>query len=180
MLKDFKPIIFILLRFAVIYIILLVSYQLYLNQFEGLGIDSFSDWVTQQVVSVQNWADYPTQIYHEKATATNWFYVKKEYVSRMVEGCNAMSVMILFVAFIFAFYKGAKTFLFAFGGLALLHLMNVLRIAGLNIVLRDYPEYGKSFHDYVFPAIIYGTVVVLWLVWIQFFAIKKEGTNEKN
>ncbi|WP_435524815.1 hypothetical protein [Chryseobacterium indoltheticum] len=39
--------------------------------------------------------------------------------------------------------------------------MNVLRISGLNIVYSDYPQYGKMSHDYVFPAIIYGSVVVL-------------------
>jgi hypothetical protein len=26
-----------------------------------------------------------------------------------------------------------------------------------------------------FPAIIYGTVVVLWIVWIKFFALKNEN-----
>lgn len=174
MLKEFKPIIGILLRFAVIYIVLLIGYQIYLNQFDGLGIDSFSNWVSQQVVKVQNFAGYPSDIYHEKETATNWFYTDKVYTSRMVEGCNAISVIILFIAFVFAFYKGLKTFVFALIGIIILHVMNVLRIAGLNIVLRDFPDYGKATHDYIFPAIIYGSVVILWLVWIQFFAIKKK------
>lgn len=61
-------------------------------------------------------------------------------------------------------------------GLLVLHLMNVLRIVGLNIVLTDYRQYGKMVHDYVFPAVIYGTVVLLWLVWIKFFALKYENT----
>jgi exosortase family protein XrtF len=72
----------------------------------------------------------------------------------MVEGCNAVSVMILFV-FVFAFYKGKKL-VFVILGLILLYIMNVLRIVGLNID-SDYKEYGKTFHDYIFPAVIYGT-----------------------
>src|SRR5690606_22304089 len=95
------------------------------------------------------------------------------YVSRMVEGCNAVSVMILFLSFIFAFYKGAKTFVFVGLALVALHIMNVLRIVGLNILLVEMPQYSKIGHDYLFPAIIYGSVVVLWLIWIKLFALKE-------
>jgi len=42
--------------------------------------------------------------------------------------------------------------------------------------MSDYPEYGKMFHDFIFPAIIYGSVVVLWLIWIKFFALKNENS----
>lgn len=94
----------------------------------------------------------------------------------MVEGCNAISVMILFMAFVFAFYKGLKTFIYALAGIVMLYIMNLLRIVGLNIVMSDYEEYGKMFHDFIFPAVIYGTVVVLWLVWIKFFALKNENS----
>ena len=80
--------------------------------------------------------------------------------------------MILFLAFVFAFFKGSKTFVYAGLGLVFLHLMNVLRIVGLNILLRELPQYSKIGHDYFFPAIIYGSVVLLWLVWIKFFALK--------
>ena len=103
---------------------------------------------------------------------TSWFYVSGKYVSRMVEGCNAVSVMILFLAFILAFYQGAKTFIFATAGLVFLHIINVLRIAGLNILLVELPQYSKIGHDYFFPAIIYGSVVIFWLVWINYFALK--------
>lgn len=106
---------------------------------------------------------------------TSYFYVSGDYRSRMVEGCNAISVMILFLAFVFAFYKGTKTFVFAGISLVILHIMNVLRIAGLNILIVEMPQYSKIGHDYFFPAIIYGTVVVLWLVWIKFFALKDES-----
>ena len=91
----------------------------------------------------------------------------------MVEGCNAISVMILFASFVFAFYKGAKTFLFAVAGLILLHILNISRIVLLNIIFLKYPQYEKIGHDYLFPAIIYGGVIILWLVWIQVFALKK-------
>lgn len=173
MLKDFAPVLKILLRFIGIYLILVFLYQSYLNTSTDPVLDPISRWVGEQASWIQNQINYPTILIDGEKGVGVYFYVKNEYVSRMVEGCNAISVMIMFLAFILAFYKGYKTFLFAIGGLVILHGMNVLRIMGLNIVLIDHGNYGTMFHDYVFPAIIYGTVVVLWIVWIKFFALKK-------
>ncbi|MCT2407812.1 exosortase family protein XrtF [Chryseobacterium antibioticum] len=176
MLKDFKPVLNILLRFIVIYLVLLFGYQFYLNASKAGGLDPFSRIIADQVASIQKVSGFPTLLYDDVKNEQIWFYVKKNYVTRMVEGCNAISVMILFVAFVFAFYKGTKTYIFALAGLVLLYIMNLLRIVGLNIVMSDYKDYGKIFHDFIFPAVIYGTVVVLWLVWIKFFALKNENS----
>lgn len=174
MFADFKPILKVLLRFIIIYMVLLFSYQQYLKPFEGVDLDPFSYWVANQVVYVQNFLGYITQLIPYKMHETAVFQTEGKDVSRMVEGCNVVSVLILFVAFIFAFYKGFKTFIFAIAGVVILHIANVLRIVGLNLVILEHPEYGKLTHDYLFPAVIYGMVVVIWLVWIKFFALKNE------
>ncbi|MDN4012476.1 exosortase family protein XrtF [Chryseobacterium gambrini] len=174
MLKDFKPVLSILLRFIIIYMVLLLAYQFFLNSFQKEGLDPFSRMIAEQVRHIQNFMGFPTQLYNDIKGEQVYFYVRNEYPTRMVEGCNAVSVMILFVAFVFAFYKGKKTFIFVILGLILLYIINVLRIVGLNIVVLDYKAYSKTTHDYIFPAVIYGTVVLLWLVWIKFFALKNE------
>ena len=174
MLKDFKPVLGILLRFIIIYLVLLFAYQFYLNQGKDAGLDSFSRLIAQQVCSVQSGLSYPTELYDDVANEQVWFYVNEQYTTRMVEGCNAISVAILFVSFVFAFYKGAKTFIFVGAGLVLLYIMNLLRIVGLNLVMANHKGYGKMFHDFIFPAVIYGSVVLLWLIWIKYFALKNE------
>lgn len=176
MLKDFKPVLGILLRFIIIYLVLLFAYQFYLNSFKETGLDPFSRIIANQVMHIQNVIGYSTKLYDDIPGDSIWFNVKNYYPTRMVEGCNAISVMILFVSFVFAFYKGFKTFAFVLSGLVLLYIMNLLRIAGLNIVMTDYQHYGKMSHDYLFPAVIYGSVVLLWLVWIKFFALKDENS----
>lgn len=173
MFRDFKPVLKILLRFVLLYVALVLAYQLYLNGYKNSGLDPVSTWVGKQTVFLQNTFGYPSQLVPgEAAQETSWFYVSGNYVSRMVEGCNAISVTILFLAFIFAFFKGAKTFVFAGSGILFLHVINVLRIVGLNVLLVEMPQYSKMGHDFLFPAIIYGSVVILWLVWIKFFALK--------
>lgn len=175
MLKDFKPAVIILLRFIVVYVVLLLVYQYYLNSFRQEGLDPFSRFIAEQVRHVQNALGYPTQLYNDVKGEQVYFYVRNIYPTRMVEGCNAISVMILFTAFVFAFYKGSKTLLFILAGIVILYIMNLFRIVGLNIVMTDYKQYGKTFHDFIFPAVIYGTVVLLWLVWIKYFALKNEN-----
>lgn len=176
MFADFKPILKVLLRFIIIYMVLLLAYQMYLQPFEGKDLDPFSYWVADQVVFVQNSLGYFTELIPYPTFETAVFQTEKIDVTRMVEGCNAVSVLILFVAFVFAFYKGYKTFVFVIAGIIIMHIANVLRIVGLNLVILKHPEYGDFTHDYLFPAAIYGMVVVLWLVWIKSFALKNENT----
>lgn len=173
--KDFLPVLKILLRFVVIYIVFILLYQLYLNNYENDVVDPFTRWVATQVAFVQDFFGFPTNLVDNLKLHSVLFQTNGRFTTRMVEGCNAISVAILFSAFIFAFYKGAKTFLYVFAGLIILHVLNVSRIALLNIIYIKYPEYEKVAHDYLFPAVIYGGVVALWLIWIQFFALKKVG-----
>lgn len=174
MFKDFSPVLAILLRFVVIYVVLILCYQLFLNT--QTGLDSASTAVAQQVVKFQDFCGYRSSLRPLPKYETAYFIVNGKTPSRMVEGCNAISIMILFLSFVFAFYKGKKTFLFALAGLFLIHVINILRIAGLNMLYFQGGKYFKIGHDYFFPAIIYGTVVALWLVWIKFFALKNENS----
>ena len=94
-----------------------------------------------------------------------------KYLARIIEGCNAISVIILFASFIFAFSAKFKTtFLFILLGSALIFVLNILRIALLTIGLYYYPEYEEFLHNIVFPVVIYGVVFVLWIVWVIKFS----------
>lgn len=171
--KDFLPVLKILSRFVVIYIVVVLLYQFYLNAYMDDVVDPFTRWVAVQVALVQNALGFPTVLVDSLKLHSVLFQTSGKFTTRMVEGCNVFSVAILFSAFVFAFYKGSKTFLFVLGGLVLLHILNVSRIVLLNIIFLKYPQYEKIGHDYIFPAIIYGGVIILWLIWIQFFALRK-------
>ena len=173
--KDFKEILWVLLRFLGIWLLLFLLYQWYLNQFSG-NIDGFTKIISDQSAFLLNFTGYETITKDFPTHETILFYINGKSATRMIEGCNAVSVMIMFLAFVFAFYKGVKTFYFAFSGIVLLYILNLFRIYVLNVIVVDFPALTKSAHDYFFPAIIYGGVVVLWLIWINKFVI----TDEKN
>lgn len=173
--KDFKEVLWVLLRFLGIWLLLFLLYQWYLNQFSG-NIDGFTKIISDQSAFLLNFTGYETVTKDFPSHETVQFYINGKVATRMVEGCNAVSVMIMFLAFVFAFYKGVKTFYFAFSGIVLLYILNLFRIYVLNVIVVDFPALTKYAHDYFFPAIIYGGVVVLWLIWINKFVI----TDEKN
>lgn len=92
-------------------------------------------------------------------------------LTRIVEGCNALSVMILFVAFIIAFSgKWVVTFLYMISGIFIIHFLNVIRIALLCVLIQKYPQNQEFLHSVVFPLFIYGVVFGLWVVWVNQFS----------
>ncbi len=89
-------------------------------------------------------------------------------VVNVYEGCNAINVSILFIAFLFA-YKGSfkKTFVFSVVGLISIYLFNLLRVGGLFLVALYFPNHLYLMHKFVFTGIIYAFVFGLWFIWVS-------------
>jgi len=148
-------------------------YDCWLDQYlqtKGL-IDPFTDWVNNQVVWVlQQFDDSSKSLFVNKSSGY-WLFYHGKYVARIIEGCNAMRVMILFTAFIIAFRgKTTSSLLFIGSGIASIHLLNITRIVALTIALSSFPQFETALHDIVFPLFIYGYVFILWIVWVNKWA----------
>jgi exosortase family protein XrtF len=139
-------------------------------------VDPITGFTARAVHQLQLLLGYRSSLQNLPGWHSILFLLDGKGTTRIVEGCNAVSVIILFMAFVLAFYKGIKTFLFLLISIFILLMVNVIRIAGLNILYKEWPQYIKIGHDYVFPAIIYGLVVVFWLVWIKYFVLKDEAS----
>lgn len=180
MLKEFKPVLIFLVKFVFIGLVLMALYNVYLNQYHKYNLpDPYSIFVADCTVSTLNTAGFDAGSAIDKKNPWVWIRMENLWPSYINEGCNAISVMIIFVAFVLAFSKGwIRTLLFVIGGLLIIQLMNIFRIALLNWIFVYHSEYGKIAHDYLFPAIIYGTVVLLWIVWVKYFALKIEKPED--
>jgi exosortase family protein XrtF len=124
---------------------------------------------------------FDSQIFQNSYEHSVNFILDGYVVSRIIEGCNGISVSILFIAFVLAF-KGrlVDTLLFIPMGLLLINLSNVFRLSIITYVSRSHYEYYKFFHDYLFPAIIYGMIFVLWMIWVNYFVFDDETATKKN
>ena len=60
--------------------------------------------ISDQSAFLLNFTGYETVTKDFPSHETVQFYINGKVATRMVEGCNAVSVMIMFLAFVFAFY----------------------------------------------------------------------------
>lgn len=174
--RKYKSVLRFILTFIGSYLVLFFIYQLYLKY--GASAQYYPDIATHLVAlqseSLISAFGYEVTIEPSRSEPAINLMQSGKVLARVVEGCNAISVMLLFVAFILAFFDGKKkTFLFILGGLVLIYSINILRIALLTAGIINYPENIELLHGTIFPAVIYGTVFLLWLGWIS--AYKKSA-----
>lgn len=130
--------------------------------------DYITNLVANQSSELISSFGYDAEVLPHKTETSMKLYMNQVYLARIVEGCNAISIIILFVAFVISFAENfKKTFLFLFAGGALIYAVNIVRIAILAIAIYKYPEYTDTLHGVVFPAIIYGMVFLLWMIWVR-------------
>ncbi len=151
----YKPFLFFLAKFFLTYLILTLVYQGYLKGFENDQIDGITKFVAKSTKGFLDIFNIDFYVKNDESGFNVQLFYKQKYIARMIEGCNAVSVMILFVAFIVSFSGKLKTtLLYILGGLILIHLLNIIRIAALCILLYSFPEYEIMLHR-VFFSIVY-------------------------
>ncbi len=147
-----------------------ILYSVYLNISEN-GVyfpDLITNLVAKQSAAVLDTFGYSNFLVVDPIDQGMLIAIDRKYIVNIVEGCNAISVIILFIAFIIAFAeKFKKTLLFLFVGYVLIYGVNIFRIVLLTVTLYKYPQYEKILHSVIFPAIIYGMVFILWMVWVR-------------
>lgn len=172
-LAQYKPFFIFLSKFLVFYVVFTFVYKMYLDQYDVAKneVDFFTEVVAKQTETLLSFfTDSKTAIPHESEPAVK-LYFKEKYIARIIEGCNAISVMILFAAFIFAFStQWKKTGFYILLGMVIIHVLNVIRIALLATSLYYYPEYEEILHGTIFPLFIYGVVFILWVLWVTKFS----------
>lgn len=175
---KYKSVIKFILTFLLVYISLSVAYKFYLD----ISKDSkfYPDYVTnlvaRQSADLIDVLGYHAQVLPHPDEPSMKLIINGKYLARVIEGCNSVSVIILFVSFIIAFSgKPKTTFLYILSGSVLIYVVNLMRIVILSIGLYHYPWRRDILHTVIFPGIIYGMVFLLWIIWVNRFSsmIKK-------
>jgi len=182
--KNNKLVIIFLVKFFISYFLLFSIYSAYLHK-NQIKIPIFScapitEIVANNTKTVAKWFGYHIYTEQNKKELSIKLIVGGNYTARVIEGCNSVSVIILFLAFIIAFSgKLVATLLFGIIGSALIYSINILRIIALSLLLYKYPQYQEPLHTLIFPAVIYGFVFVLWVIWVRYFSHHKIKKSEK-
>ncbi|RZL46307.1 MAG: exosortase family protein XrtF [Pedobacter sp.] len=172
-LQKNRPFFLFLLKFGLSYLILSGMYWFYLSRYDATVFepDGMTTLVSKQSCWLVNTLGEEASLSPHPREASYKFHLNGKSIARIVEGCNAVSVMILFTAFIIAFSSTFKrTSLYILAGIVLIHILNVIRIALLCMSFYYYPEYKDVMHDIFFPLFIYGVVFLLWIIWVKKFS----------
>jgi exosortase family protein XrtF len=94
---------------------------------------------------------------------------------KVIEGCNGLSVMILFLAFVFAFGPwSSRKGKFVVWGLLAIHAFNVIRVAVLALIIHHSDGSWYSVQKNLFTGSIYLLVLMLWVLWTRQSIAKKD------
>lgn len=177
--QNNKTVLFFIIKFFGTYLILFLIYSFYLSKSQNTS-DIFAcapitKTVANQTKSVLTFLGYSAEIEQDSKELSVNLYVDNKFLARIVEGCNAISIIILFISFIIAFASDFKrTALFILFGSLIIYFTNIIRIVIIVIAINKYPQYQNILHDIVFPSLIYGITFLLWFIWVQKFSkIKK-------
>jgi exosortase family protein XrtF len=178
---KYKKVIRFIVLFLGTYFLLSVIYFFYLEASHNGNYppDFITNLVAKQSSSVINGLGYEADVIPHEQLPTMKLYVNKKYLAHIIEGCNAVSIIILFIAFVVAFSeKNKKTFIFLFAGTVIIYIVNIARITIMAIALYKYPQFKEILHTVIFPGLIYGMVFILWMIWVRMLNLKIETTND--
>ena len=177
--KKHKNILQFLVKFFLTYGLLFIIYAFYLQKTQQkkdfFTCSPLTTTVAEQTVFVLNIFGFNADFFQHDKELSIKLLIDNVYISRVIEGCNSVSIIILFIAFVIAFKgKFKTTILYVLFGSLLIYIINILRIAFLTIMLYKHPNQEELLHNLIFPAIIYGTVFFLWVIWVQKFSDYKK------
>ena len=169
---KYKSVIKFILTFLLVYIVLSISYKFYLD----ISSESnyYPDYLThltaRQSELLIDSLGYDAKILPHPDEPSIKLIINNKFVARVIEGCNSISIIVLFVSFIIAFADTFKrTIVYLFAGSVLIYAVNLIRIVILSIGLYHYPWRREILHTVIFPLIIYGLVFILWMIWVRRF-----------
>lgn len=174
-LLKYKSVVHFVVVFLIVYIALTYGYKTYLDLSDGATFypDYITHIVAKQSAYVIDAFGYQAEVFPHPDEPSMKLLVNSKFVARIVEGCNAVSVIILFVSFVVAFTGRFKeTILYVVLGSVLIYVVNIIRIAIITIGLYRFPRKTDLLHDVIFPLIIYGMVFILWMFWVNRFSKK--------
>ncbi len=98
-------------------------------------------------------------------------------IMNIADECNGLELFILYFGFLLAMPATIKRKLwFGFGGILIIHAVNVFRCVGLGLLLMNWDTYFDIAHHYIFKIMVYSTIFILWVI----FSKNLSFSNTKN
>ncbi|MEI7660565.1 MAG: exosortase H [Bacteroidota bacterium] len=153
------PVLFFVLGFAVL---MILFYLCWLSDFFQTGIQPHIVSVNARISS------FILNIFGMKTTVTKEVIASTFFSISIARGCDGMEAMALFATAILAFPSAWKfKIMGVLAGVALLFMLNIVRIISLFYIGLKYPKIFEFMHVEVWQAIFIIVAIGLWIFWIK-------------
>jgi hypothetical protein len=86
-------------------------------------------------------------------------------IMNIADECNGLELFVLYFGFLLAMPTTIKRKLwFGFGGILIIHAVNIFRCVGLGLLLMNWDTYFDIAHHYIFKIMVYSTIFILWVI----------------
>ena len=172
-LQKYRPFFAFLIKFLLVYLVLVIGYKWYLNQFDKtiFEVDQVTRSVSKMSSQTLELLGFSADVQNHSTEQSMLLLINQKPIVRIIEGCNSISIIILFVAFLIGFSGPVKsTIWFAFFGALIIFILNIVRIVIILTAIYYAPQYQHFLHEIAFPLIIYGITFLLWIIWVNQFS----------
>lgn len=99
-----------------------------------------------------------TRVYQEA------IYFRQKKVVVIADACNGLELFVLYAGFIICLPALlSRKLIFIIAGILIIHLVNLIRCAGITYITLYYLPHADFAHHYVFVVIVYACIIALWL-----------------
>lgn len=157
---TYRPFVIFVAKMTAVLAVWYVVYNLWL-----LPDGRLDAWLSVNVASATAGV---LSLFFEGAVATGRDVFLNDAGIRIVNGCNGLDALSLFVGFVIA-YPGTwrRRALFIPAGLLFIIVVNILRCASLLIISDRFPQHFDSVHGFHALWIFYVAIFLLWMLWAR-------------
>lgn len=134
-----------------------------------IWLSNFDDWLALKVAEGSSL--FLSLIGYRAETRNSVVLIDGEELVYIGAACNGMVLMALFAGFIVAFPGPLlKKLLYIPFGIAVINLLNVMRVAALALNSLYSSQTLEFNHKYTFTVIVYAFIFILWMLWVKRFS----------
>lgn len=164
-----SPVYKFILKAISVFVIWYLVYELWL-----LPNGVLDEWVSLNIIRVSG--GLLSSMGFEVYTVNRIIGIGENTGIEIVNGCNGISAMGLFLGFIIA-YPGEwkERFSFCIIGVSVIYVANIFRIISLSITQAYEPQYFNFMHEYSTSTMFYLIIFILWMIWVRINPISEMG-----
>lgn len=175
--KEYKPLLLFLVKALSLYLfwIFLHAYVLGKNGKVDRVLRNSEAFCTSQTLQGLG---YKSGYREDKQQTVSKILLEDKTIVRIADVCNGLVLFVIFAGFVMCYPGKIKQKLWFIPlGIFIIYFINIIRIISLTLIQIHAPTYLEFNHHYVFTILVYSTIFILWLWYIN--KLNKRESEEK-